>query len=263
MRREQHVLALVAAVARTLTTDYCFSHETAALLHGLAVYRLAEEVHVSQRWKPKVRRDRDGAVRRHPVDVPARDRTLSVTGMPVTSLERTMVDCARWLPGPRALVVADSALRAGADRAVVETLLVEAAGRPGIRQARRVVGLADPRAESLAESLVRWIVHEADLEAPEPAVAVETWRGTSWVDLGWPGAAVGIEFDGAVKYSGGEYGDPRERLLAEKRRHDALVEAGWVIVRVVWDDLTDPDRLTARLRRALATARRSRRPPPR
>jgi predicted transcriptional regulator of viral defense system len=252
--REQRVLAQVAAVAGTLRTDYCFSHETAALLHGLAVYRLAEEVHVSQRWKPKVRRGRDGPVRRHPVDVPARDRTLSSTGLPVTSLERTTVDCARWLPGARALAIADSALRAGADREVVETLVGEAAGRPGVRQARRIAALADARAESVGESLVRWIVHEADLDAPELAVAVETWRGTSWVDLAWPGAQVGIEFDGAVKYSGGEYGDPHERLLAEKRRHDALGEAGWTLVHVMWDDLTEPDRLVARLRRALAAA---------
>ena len=61
-----------------------------------------------------------------------------------------------------------------------------------------------------------------------------------------------VEFDGAVKYSGGEYGDPRGRLLAEKARHDALVEAGWLVLRVTWDDLSDPDLLLGRIRAALA-----------
>ncbi|MEN5074268.1 hypothetical protein ABE437_10660 [Isoptericola cucumis] len=256
VQREQQVLALVAAVAQTLRTDYCFSHESAALVHGLSVYRLADEVHVSQSWKPKVRRDRDDRVRRHPVDVPPRDRTTTPTGLPVTTLERTTVDCGRWLAGARALVVADSALRAGADRAVVDKILHDAAGRPGIRQARLVVDLADARAESPGESLVRWSVHEAGIDLPDLAVEVQTWRGTAWVDLGWPELRVGIEFDGAVKYSGGEHGDPRERLLAEKRRHDALTEAGWTILRVTWDDLAHPDRLVARIRRARAAARR-------
>ncbi len=256
VQREHRVLALVAAMAQTLRTDYCFSHETAALVHGLSIYRLAEEVHVSQSWKPKVRRERDAQVRRHPVDVPPRDRTVSPTGLPVTTLERTMVDCARWLPGARALVVADSALRAGADRAVVDAVLDDAAGRPGVRQARYIADIADARAESPGESLVRWFVREADLDLPDLGIEVPTWRGTAWVDLGWPDLRVGIEFDGSVKYSGGEYGDPRARLLAEKRRHDALTEAGWVIVRVTWDDLADPDRLIDRLRRARVRAAR-------
>ncbi len=248
------MLARIVAASRTLHTDYCFSHESAALLHGLGVYRLAEEVHVSQAWKPKVRRGRGTPLRRHPIDVPAWDRTTTATGLPVTTLERTMIDCARWLPGERGLVVADSGLRAGADRRVAASVLAEAAGRPGVRQARRILELADARSESVGESRLRWILHAAGVEVPSLAVAVETWRGTVWVDAGWPDVQVGIEFDGAVKYSGGEYGDPRERLLTEKRRHDALTEAGWTILRVTWDDLSDPGRLVARIARALAEA---------
>jgi len=254
LQREQRVLARIVAASRTLHTDYCFSHESAALLHGLGVYRLAEEVHVSQAWKPKVRRERGTTLRRHPIDVPARDRTTTATGLPVTTLERTMVDCARWLPGERGLVVADSGLRAGADRRVAASVLAEAAGRPGVRQARRILELADARSESVGESRLRWTLHSAGVEVPSLAVAVETWRGTVWVDAGWPDLKVGIEFDGAVKYSGGEYGDPRERLLTEKRRHDALTEAGWTILRVTWDDLSDPGRLVARIVGALAEA---------
>lgn len=160
----------------------------------------------------------------------------------MTTVERTMVDCARWLPGPRALVVADSAWRAGADPDLVETLLAEAAGRPGVRQARWIVDLADVNAESPGESLVRWYVLDHGLAAPEADIKV------------------GIEFDGAVKYSGGAYGDPHERLMAEKVRHDALVEAGWILVRVTWSDLRDPAALVGRIRTALAEAGRRRRP---
>ena len=56
--------------------------------------------------------------------------------------------------------------------------------------------------------------------------------------------------DGLEKYSG-LHGDPRQVLLDEKRRHDALVEAGWLLVRVTAEDLRDPDRLVARIVAAL------------
>ncbi|MDO8150823.1 hypothetical protein [Isoptericola sp. b408] len=252
LRRERTVLQLVGAVASTLRTDFVFSHETAALLHGLSHYRLGEQVHVSQAWKPPARPS-SRQLRRHAVDVPPGDRTL-VGGRPVTTLERTLVDCARSLPGDRSLVIADSALRAGADRRRVDRVLAEAAGRPGVRRARRIVALADARAESPGESLVRWHLDERGFAPPDLAVPVLTEVGTCWVDLGWPDRQVGIEFDGAVKYSGGTYGDPSRRLVAEKRRHDALVEAGWFILRLVWADLTDPARLVARISRALASA---------
>ncbi|AEG44962.1 Transcriptional regulator, AbiEi antitoxin, Type IV TA system [Isoptericola variabilis J7] len=254
LQREARVLAMTAAVATSLRTEYWFSHETAALLHGLAVHGLREQVHVTHAWRPPSREAVGIPLVRHAVALPERDRAV-VLGRPVTSLERTMVDCARLLPGARALVVADSALRAGADLDLVATILEEAAGHRGVRQARRVVGLADVRAESPGESILRWIVHEAQLDAPELAVEATTWRGTYWIDVAWPDLTVGIEFDGAVKYSGGRYGDPRQRLLEEKQRHDALTEAGWVLLRVTWDDLRRPDLLVARIRAALTSAR--------
>lgn len=258
LRRQRRVLEKAAAVAATLRSDVVFSHETAALIHGLALYRLADEVHVTQRTKPRVRKRWDPDLRRHAVPLPDRDRTV-VRGRAVTTIERTLVDCARWLPGPQALVIADSALRAGADLRRVGRILAEAAGRPGVRQARWVVDLADARAESPGESLVRWHLLDHGLAAPDLAVPVATRRGTSWIDLGWPDLRVGIEFDGAVKYSGGDYGDPHERLVAEKMRHDALVEAGWFILRVTWADLGDPAALVGRVRTALAEAGRRRR----
>lgn len=257
LRREARVLAMTAAVATSLRTDYWFSHETAALLHGLAVYGLRERVHVTHAWKPPSRTTAGIPLVRHAVDLPERDRAV-VLGRPVTSIERTMVDCARSLPGPGALVVADSGLRAGADVDVVAEILDEAAGRRGVRQARRLVGLADVRAESVAESILRWILHDAQLDPPELAVEAPTWRGRYWIDVAWPDLMVGVEFDGAVKYSGGRYGDPRQRLLDEKRRHDALTEAGWVLIHVTWDDLRRPEILVARVRTALARRTRSR-----
>ncbi|HWK92269.1 MAG TPA: hypothetical protein VNR17_08375 [Luteimicrobium sp.] len=126
----------------------------------------------------------------------------------MTSLERTLVDCARSLEPASAVVVADAALRKGADPRLVQHHLDAATGGRGVVRARTVVAFADGASESPGESLTRWFAADAGLPVPEHAIAVPTWLGVKDVDLGWPELKIGIEFDGAVKYSGGSYGDP-------------------------------------------------------
>ncbi len=160
-----------------------------------------------------------------------------------------MVDCARTLCPDSGLVVADSALRLGASRAGLERIVAAAAGKRGIVQARSVLALADERSESPGETLVRYAAHRAGAPPPTPQLSVPTSAGTFRLDLAWPDVCVGVEFDGAIKYSD-EFGDPVQRLLAEKRRHDALVDAGWWIVRVSWEELHDLEALGTKLLRA-------------
>jgi very-short-patch-repair endonuclease len=61
-----------------------------------------------------------------------------------------------------------------------------------------------------------------------------------------------VEFDGRAKYD--LDGDPERAHWEEKVRHDHLVEAGNVILRVVWGDLWDEPALGARVHRALRRA---------
>ena len=60
-----------------------------------------------------------------------------------------------------------------------------------------------------------------------------------------------VEFDGAVKYSGPE---GREHLIAEKRREDALRRLGYRVVRLLWSDLSNPERVARLLSPLRATA---------
>lgn len=248
--RHAEVLRQVRAVEARLSTTFWYSHATAAVLHGCKTVRLSSAVHVTQLRAPNAEQSRERDLRRHWTALPERDRA-AVEGLPVTTLERTVVDCARTLAADQALVIADSALRGDADLSLIRTILEESVGARGIRRAREVVGLADPRAESAGESLLRWIIHDAGLPAAEVGHGVTTRRGDAWLDLAWPDSKVALEFDGAVKYSGGEYGDPARRLFEEKLRQDALEEDGWLVIRVVWDDLRRPEVLVARIRSAL------------
>jgi very-short-patch-repair endonuclease len=171
-----------------------------------------------------------------------------VNDLPVTSLALTVVDCARSLPVLDALVVADGALRAGADAAEIGALLDQVPGQAGVVTARWVLDAADPGAESAPETATRYILVAGGLPAPQTQVPVQTWQKTYWADLGYPQLRIAIEYDGRAKYVG-------DAWFAEKRRLDAIVEAGWQVIRVTAEDLRDPSRLVARVRHVLATRR--------
>ncbi len=249
----RRVLARIAAVQAQLAVDHWFSHESAAVIWGCDTVRLSGAVHLTQEGRP-ARRGRELLVRHHG-GVPLDQRGV-VHGLPVTSLERTLVDCAAMLPPDRALVIADSGLRLGADPATIDRLLVARAGARGVRRARTTLALADGRAESPGETLVRQVLSTSGIAVPEPQVPVVTHRGTFRLDLGWRTQRLGLEFDGFVKYSGAFGSTAAEVVFAEKQRQDAIEDEGWRVIRVTWDELSRPEALVARVARALAGARR-------
>jgi hypothetical protein len=249
-RAARRALATATAVSRQLTTEHWLSHASAAAVWGLPLVDPVRATHLIQGHRPGGRRDR--AVVRHLVGLPAAERATHL-GLPVTTLERTVVDCASALSGPAALAVADAALRRGASAEVMAGLVRARPGPRGVVQARQVVARADGRSESPGESVARWYLLASGLPAPVPQCPVHTHAGIFFADLGWPDLHVALEFDGLVKYSG-RYGDPTAALLAEKRRQDAMQEAGWRLVRLVWADLADPTAVARRVRAALQGA---------
>lgn len=250
-RDERRMAATILAVHGHVSGAFCFSHESAAYLWGCPLWPTPTQVHITHEQRPKSRGDRD-LVRHH--GLPPVDERTRVRGLPVTTLERTVVDCASSMMPDRSLVVADAALRLGADRQRIAQLLSRRAGHRGVRRARLVVGLADPGAESPGESLTRWALLGAGFDALATQVEVTTRLGTFRLDLAVVALRVGIEFDGFVKYSGALGSTAPQAVFAEKRRQDALDEAGWTIVRVTWADLRDPDELARRVRRAFRRA---------
>ena len=240
----------IAALAAQLTTPMWFSHESAALIWDLAVVRLSGRTDLTQLYPQNGRTDRD--VRRHCAELPPADRTER-GGLPVTGLERTVLDCAMSLPVDRGLVIADSALHGGLDVRRLVDRLGRLSGHRGIRRARTVLALTDARAESPGETLVRFVVVQAGLPHPELQIEVNSAIGTFRIDLGWSQRKLGIEFDGFVKYSSPDGGTAAEAIFAEKRRQDALEEAGWKILRITWSDLAHPESLAERIRRHLTS----------
>lgn len=273
---EARAIAAVASAARKLGNGSAFSHRSAALLHGLWVPRLAPTPEVTQRARP----NSHGAssLKRYCADVPGDDVT-TVNGVRVTTIERTIVDCARTLHPRGALAVVDSGLRAliGADRRCREAdhaLLAELRARllemvergapRGRRQARAVISAGDPYSESPKETELRWLVVSRGLPTPTTQLEVRTRGGTFYADLGWRWIArrtdgtqevclVLLEYDGEVKYlpDGGIVRSLEESsaaMVAEKRREDLIREIpGTSIHRFSKHDLRDPDGVLARV----------------
>ena len=134
--------------------------------------------------------------------------------------------------------------------------------QPGMPQARRTIAFVDGRSESPGESMTRWTILGSRLPAPEVQVEIfdRNGRFVARVDFAFLAEGVVVEFDGRVKYEAAllQGRSPQEALIAEKRREDSLRECGLIVIRIVWADLKDPERLWARLELALEKGRRAR-----
>ena len=242
LRGERRALAVMLAMHERLRAPHWFSHESAAIAWGLPVWRIPTVTHVRQASRPGGTRDR--TVLRHGGFVDETHLT-SVGGLPVTDLEQTMLDCARSLRPLAGLVVADAALRAGADRAVALRMLDELGAARGVARARAVIEVADDGAESPGESAMRFVVLRDGLPRPMTQIPVTTDLGVFWADAGWDEWKVLLEYDGRSKYT-----DP-EAMIREKRRQDALLETGARVLRVTKEDIPWSARVTHRVLRLL------------
>ena len=165
--REARKMALARARALhlQLRAKHVFSHPSAALLLGCLVWTTPRETHIYQHYRASGHAADD--VRRYSWTL-APDDVIEAAGLPVTSLARTVVDCARTLHPLEALVIADSALALGADREELFAMLNAQTGRRGLQQARLVIELADAGPQSAWETWVRYELLRAGL--PRPAM---------------------------------------------------------------------------------------------
>jgi hypothetical protein len=223
------------------------SHSSAAILWGmeLAASPAALTVTVERNRSRTVR----AGARVHRCDLPFDDR-VHRDGLWLTTPLRTVLDVCRSLPLAEAVAIADSALRrrlvtveelAGAHKA-----LPRAVGRGRVAAVLRLV---DPRSGSVLESLCRVLLHLAGLPPPETQLVVRgaSGRRIGRVDFAWPAARLVVETDGFAFHA------DRASYRADRRRGNALVLAGWRVLRFSWEDVVlFPDEVRADVRAALA-----------
>jgi hypothetical protein len=200
-----------AQAARAVTSPFCvICDRTAAWLHEIDVLRYAE-LDVPPPLETCVRRGHRAIDRPECLGLTRdlRDEdVMLIGGVWVTTPLRTAVDLACKLCRRDALASLDAFMRHhGVTHTEMRQLLVRYFRRRGVVQARQLVPLADPRAESAGESWTRIEIIDHGLPIPQLqwwvyVDGVPTYR----LDLAWPRARVAVEYDGAEHHT-----KPRDR----------------------------------------------------
>lgn len=254
-------IAAVKLVSKPFTV---LRDRTAAMVWGVDTFEYREleilpSLEVSSlRGNTRTRRKGcDGGVR----DLKDED-IVEIDGVLLTTPARTAIDlackdCRR--PGGRrkALATLDAFMRiCGVTHEDMQWVLRRFRGRRGVCQARSVVPLADPRAESQGESWPRMEIIDHGLPAPE----LQHWvlvdgRPTYRLDMAYPKHRVAVEYDGQEFHEGlDEHGNDRRELDEERRAW--LREHGWTVIVLTKSDFTPEaiERWIGELSRALRLA---------
>lgn len=185
---------------------------TAARRHGLQLLRDPGVPHVAV---PRNRSGRSTEAVLHRGDVPGSDVVVPVIFALLTLL--------RCLPLVEAVVAVDSALRAGL---VSAGQLARQLRGPGSVKARLALMATDARSGSVIERVVRLALAAAGLPV-SPQVWIDGVGRVDFVVDGW----LVVEIDGFAYHS------ERRQFREDRRRANALVARGYVLLRFSYEDV--------------------------
>lgn len=160
------------------------------------------------------------------------DEICQIGDIRLTTPARTAVDLACRLPEDTAVAAVDALARAARLKvADIEFAALRRAGSKGIKQARRSIALVDPGSESPQETWLRLLVVRAGYPPPQTQHPIYNEHGAliGEVDMAWP------ELKIAMEYEGRHHTDP-DVLRRDVARFDAMIEMGWIVIRVTCRD---------------------------
>ncbi|MGO8769365.1 MAG: DUF559 domain-containing protein [Mycobacterium sp.] len=158
---------------------------------------------------------------------------LEVDGMLVTSPARTAFDIGRrTTPRLQAIQSLDALTNATDVKPTdVGAVISDHPGARGVVRLRKLLPLVDGGAESPQETRTRLALVDAGLPRPQTQIRVFDDYGdfVARIDMGYEELRVGIEYDGPQHWTDAEQ---RDRDID---RYSALLDLGWVIIRVSSD----------------------------
>lgn len=244
------VLELAKAYAPLGAEGEFFSHVTAAIIHGLwlpLALELELVLHVSVRKPRRAPRNR-GVRGHHLIDRPGLVNV--VDGLPVANPFETWAQLARYLDVDD-LVVAGEALLAKhrPDRRRNLLRLREIAADPARPYSKRLVAAAAKlRIDSRSAGESRFRLTMVRNGLPEPGINVRIY-GDGGRFIG-EGDLPYLEQKVLVEYEGDGHRETQQ-FRKDIGRVEDFQAAGWRVIRATGDDLIDPTRKIALIRRAL------------
>jgi hypothetical protein len=250
----QTVLALAEAYSAKMRPEAFFSHVTSAVLLGMWLplalrTRMLLDVSVPQ----GVRAPRDRLVQGHTlIERPGLVQTKH--GLRIASGWETWCQLATVL-GLDDLVVAGESLLAKnrRDRLPLWSLVaaVDAGDRPRQTMLERALPLLREGSRSAKETELRRLLVRAGLPEPEINGEITDAAGVrvAECDLVYRAWKVVVEYEGEQHFE-------KRQGRKDVRKYELLRALGWTVVRVMQDDLADPEATAARVRSALFAASR-------
>jgi hypothetical protein len=216
-----------------VATGGTLSHRAAGRLHELdGLDDAPVELSISEKghWP-------DLAAVLHRTSLPLDGHLVSVQGLPVTSVARTLVDLGAVVDDDLVEQALDDALRRGASPRWITRTLEELArpGPTGCGSLRRVLARPDragPLPGSRFEREIERSCVDAGLPRPQRQVRVTESNGDliAVIDLGWPEIRLGIEAHSDRWHSG------TRRGRSDQRRDNRVAAMGWELMYASWAD---------------------------
>jgi hypothetical protein len=207
------------------------SHRSAAELWGL-VSGFTAPIHLTA---SSGRRQRDG-LRFHRPQCPDDECTV-VEGIPVTTVPRTLLDCAPAMSERRIeRLINEADVLHLHDHLSIPTLLHRYPRRPGSRKLWKALSkrnAGSTRTRSDLEELLIDLVDELGLSRPETNVILEIDGETFEIDALWRAERLAVELDSR------QFHDTPLAFERDRRRDRKLIAAGWRPVRITWWQLTN------------------------
>lgn len=250
----QTVRELAEAYSAKMRPEAFFSHVTSAVLLRIWLPLALQHQMLLHISVPQgVRAPRDRLVKGHTlVDRPG--LVQSKGGLRIASARETWCQLATIL-GLDDLVIAGESLLAKnrRDRLPLWSLAaaVNAGDRPRQTMLERAVPLLREGSRSAKETQLRRLLVDAGLPEPEinGDIADDAGEWVAECDLVFRAWKVAVEYEGEQHFE-------KRQGRKDVRKYELLRALGWTVVRVMQDDLADPEATAARVRSALFAAAR-------
>lgn len=252
--KRRRVIAFSSAYLTRMPPHGVYSGATAGYIHGIPLpLTFLEDDGIDVSVPKGTRAPRHRGVVGHQVTA-TWDELTTVSGLPVTGVERTWCDLASVLDVPDLVAAGDWLIHWRALRTTKAKLAAAARQYPSMRwRNRRATALAllNDRAESPKESRLR--VHLVTAGLPEPEVNVPIYDGTrrlGRVDL------VYHRYKLIIEYEGEQHLTDVAQWRKDIERVNAFADLGYRTIRATAADDRDPTTLIERVRAHIASQTR-------
>ncbi|MGH3782790.1 MAG: endonuclease domain-containing protein [Pseudonocardiaceae bacterium] len=170
-------------------------------------------------------------------------------GLPVTALPLTVLEAAAALGSDSGRPLVDRALQRRVSFAQLHAAYCRSSGRHGSPWLGQVLRQAADGASSDAERVLHRLLRVAPIDGWVANYLVVLSGVEYWIDVAFVARRLALEVDGWAWHC------DVDRYTHDRRRQNALVLAGWTVLRFTWHDLTSrPEEVVAQIRAALRRA---------